>query len=118
MLGKLDTATLLLQAGADTSVRDTSGRTADLVAREFGYHSLADMILSPRNKYRPTFPAQFMEFLKSSSTEEACTILWDEHLDWRDEDSGATLLHIACWTGNVNLLRSFSNDMSVGLHYI
>ena len=73
---------------------------------------------SPRNKYRPTFPAQFMEFLKSSSTEESCTILWDQHLDWRDEDTGATLLHIACWTGNINLLRTFSNDISVSFYLI
>ena len=133
MLGRLDTANLLLQAGADTSVLDSLDRTADLVARHFGHHSVADIILrsvltvngdlsflipslhySPRNKYRPTFPAQFMEFLKSSSTEESCTILWDQHLDWRDEDTGATLLHIACWTGNIALLRTFSNDISVG----
>ena len=59
-----------------------------------------------------------MEFLKSSSTEESCTILWDQHLDWRDEDTGATLLHIACWTGNINLLRTFSNDISVGFYSI
>ena len=133
MLGRLDTANLLLQAGADTSVRDSLDRTADIVARSFGHHSVADIIIrslrtvsgvflllflflpcSPRNKYRPTFPAQFMEFLKSSSTEESCTILWDQHLDWRDEDTGATLLHIACWTGNIALLRTFSNDISVG----
>ena len=59
-----------------------------------------------------------MEFLKSSSTEESCTILWDQHLDWRDEDTGATLLHIACWTGNIALLRTFSNDISVGFYSI
>ena len=54
-----------------------------------------------------------MEFLKSSTTSDSCIILWDEHLDWRDEDTGATLLHIACWTGNINLLRTFCNDISV-----
>ena len=54
-----------------------------------------------------------MEFLKSSAVDEACIILWDEHLDWRDEMSGATLLHVACWTGNINLFRSFCNDISV-----
>ena len=54
-----------------------------------------------------------MEFLKSSAADEACIILWDEHLDWRDEMSGATLLHVACWTGNINLFRSFCNDISV-----
>ena len=59
-----------------------------------------------------------MEFLKSSSTEESCTILWDGHLDWRDEETGATLLHIACWTGNIALLRTFSNDISVGFYSI
>ena len=117
MLGRQETASLLLQAGADTSVLDNTGRTADMVARQFGQHSLADMILSPRNKYRPTFPAQFMEFLKASTTEESCTILWDEHLDWRDEETGATLLHIACWTGNVNLLRSFCNDIAVSSYF-
>ena len=59
-----------------------------------------------------------MEFLKSSSAEESCTILWDQHLDWRDEETGATLLHIACWTGNIALLRTFSNDISVSFYSI
>ena len=45
MLGKLETANLLLQAGADTSVRDSLDRTADLVARHFGHHSVADIII-------------------------------------------------------------------------
>ena len=45
MLGRLDTANLLLQAGADTSVLDSLDRTADLVARHFGHHSVADIIL-------------------------------------------------------------------------
>ena len=54
-----------------------------------------------------------MEFLKSCAHDEACIILWDEHLDWRDEISGATLLHVACWTGNINLFRSFCNDLNV-----
>ena len=30
---------------------------------------------------RPTFPTQFMEFLKASAADEACVILWDEHLE-------------------------------------
>ena len=45
MLGRLETANLLLQAGADTTVRDSQDRTADIVARHFGHHSVADMIL-------------------------------------------------------------------------
>ena len=45
MLGRLDTANLLLQAGADTSVLDSLDRTADMVARHFGHHSVADIIL-------------------------------------------------------------------------
>ena len=45
MLGRLETANLLLQAGADTSVLDSLDRTADMVARHFGHHSVADIIL-------------------------------------------------------------------------
>ena len=45
MLGRLETANLLLQAGADTTVRDNLHRTADVVARHFGHHSVADIIL-------------------------------------------------------------------------
>ena len=45
MLGRLETANLLLQAGADTSVRDSLDRTADIVARSFGHHSVADIII-------------------------------------------------------------------------
>ena len=61
---------------------------------------VADIINSPRDKYRsalalhcyyynyyyyyprPTFPTQFMEFLKASAADEACVILWDEHLEY------------------------------------
>ena len=32
---------------------------------------VADIITSPRDKHRPTFPTQFMEFLKASAGEEA-----------------------------------------------
>ena len=76
-----------------------------------------DIYCSPRDKYRPQFPIQFMEFLKSSAGDEA-VILWDEQLEWRDPASGATLLHIACWTGNINLFRSFCNDLSVSRNMI
>ena len=83
------------------------------VARQYGHHMVADIITSPRDKHRPTFPTQFMEFLKASAGEEAVVILWDEHLEWRDERTGATLLHVAAWTGNINLFRAFCNDISV-----
>ena len=69
-------------------------------------------MFSPRDKYRPQFPIQFMEFLKTSAQPDSCTILWDEHLEWRD-DSGCTLLHIACWTGNLELFKLFCGDTSV-----
>ena len=67
--------------------------------------------------YRPQFPTQFMEFLNSSAAEDACVILWDEHLEWRDP-AGCSLLHIACWTGNLNLFRQFCNDITVGYKYL
>jgi len=109
MLGRLDIATLLLQAGADTRVEDEEDRTAEMIAHQYGHHMVADIINSPREKYRPEFPTQFMEFLKTSSQPDSCTILWDEHIDWRDE-SGCTLLHIACWTGNIELFKLFCLD--------
>lgn len=118
-------ALLLVQAGADTRLMDSEERTADMVssqseeaicdssdqseafydrnecfqvARQYGHHMVADIINSPRDKYRyrsctkhhiaslysshrPTFPTQFMEFLKASAGDEACVILWDEHLE-------------------------------------
>ena len=70
------------------------------MARQYGHHMVADIINSPRDKFRsvsnlctmhhiaslypshrPTFPTQFMEFLKASAGDEACVILWDEHLE-------------------------------------
>ena len=51
------------------------------VARQYGHHMVADIINSPRDKHRPTFPTQFMDFLKASAGDEACVILWDEHLE-------------------------------------
>ena len=102
-------ALLLVQAGADTRLTDSDERTADMVsvscqpirsllkanqkhchvnwnarfqvARQYGHHMVADIINSPRDKHRPTFPTQFMDFLKASAGDEACVILWDEHLE-------------------------------------
>ena len=45
MLGRLDVALLLLQAGADVRMMDNEDRTADMVARHFGHHMVADAIL-------------------------------------------------------------------------
>merc|ERR1712106_407091 len=84
-------------------------RTAEAIAHQYGHHMVADTINSPRDKYRPEFPIEFMEFLKTSAQPDSCTILWDEHVDWRDE-SGCTLLHIACWTGNIELFKLFCGD--------
>ena len=68
---------------------------------------------SPRQKYRPQFPVQYKDFLKAASKEDACTILWDEHVDYRD-DQGVHLLHVAAWTGNIELFKTFCNDTNVG----
>jgi len=111
MLGRLDIANLLLQAGADPRIEDEGERTAQMVATQYGHHMVADIINSPRDKYRPQFPTQFMDFLKTSAQPDSCTILWDEHLEWKDE-SGCTLLHISCWTGNMELFKLFCADSS------
>merc|ERR1712128_358931 len=44
MLGRLDIATLLLQAGADTRVEDEEERTAEAIAHQYGHHMVADTI--------------------------------------------------------------------------
>jgi len=109
MVGRLEVANLLLQAGADTTLEDNEGRTAGMVAEMYKHLPVADCINSPREKYRPEFPTQYMEFLKTSAQPDSCTILYDEHLDWRDQ-GGASLLHVACWTGNLELFRAFCLD--------
>ena len=45
MLGRQEVALLLLQAGADTRITDNEDRTADMVARQFGHHMVADTII-------------------------------------------------------------------------
>ena len=44
MLGRLEVTLLLVQAGADTRLQDTEERTADMVARMYGHHMVADII--------------------------------------------------------------------------
>ena len=44
MLGRLDIATLLLQAGADSRLEDEEDRTAEMIAHQYGHHMVADII--------------------------------------------------------------------------
>ena len=44
MLGRMEVVLLLVQAGADTRLMDTEERTADMVARQYGHHMVADII--------------------------------------------------------------------------
>ena len=50
MLGRLDIATLLLQAGADTRVEDEEEQTAEAIAHQYGHHMVADTINRYVNK--------------------------------------------------------------------
>jgi hypothetical protein len=67
MAGRLEVATLLLQAGADPGLEDHQEVTAGQLARRYGHRAVADCILSPRDKYRPEFPVLYMDFLKMSA---------------------------------------------------
>ena len=44
MLGRVEVTLLLLQAGADVRLMDSEERTADMVARQYGHHMVADII--------------------------------------------------------------------------
>ena len=44
MLGRGEVTLLLLQAGADVRLMDTEERKADMVARQYGHHMVADII--------------------------------------------------------------------------
>ena len=44
MLGRVEVTLQLLQAGADTRLVDSEEMTADMVARQYGHHMVADII--------------------------------------------------------------------------
>ena len=113
----------MIQAGADITLEDKEGHTAAQIGEQYSHQAVADTIKSPREKYRPEFPIAYMDFLAASAQvggctsphlpqPDTCTILYDEHIDWRDP-GGASLLHVACWTGNLELFRAFCLDSNV-----
>ena len=64
MLGRQEVALLLLQAGADTRITDNEDRTAEIVARQYGHHMVADAIIRFANQLSFFQRIHLQEFLE------------------------------------------------------
>ncbi len=67
------------------------------------------MFCSPRQKYQPaslTLPDIFHDLESKVQNDASAIKIKDDLINWREEGSGNSLLHLACWKGDVKMARA------------
>ncbi|MCI4407481.1 MAG: ankyrin repeat domain-containing protein [Thermofilum sp.] len=95
--GHTDFVKLLLENGADPSIKDNSGKTAADLARERGHIEIANMIENVK---------ELFEALKKGDTSKAEKLLANLRVPNARDRNGVSLLHWATFIGHAGIARS------------